>query len=151
MPRFRMLLSHRGISSAVSDAASHISTGTTAMEMPAASAIHLAVASRLRPWAVLGEKARPHSQPTTTATTKTETMTDRYGCSPSSDISEARIMAVARMPKHPHAPQAAFASVGLADVVVEAFGEGDRVGTRRADPVERSGLRTASGGFRPVQ
>jgi hypothetical protein len=67
-------------------------------------------------------------------------------------------MTVDRRPKHPHAPQAALASVGSADVVVEAFGEGDRalsdvdrVGVRRADPVEPPGLRTASGGFRPVQ
>jgi hypothetical protein len=158
MPRFRMTLSHRGASSAVLDTASHMSIGTTAMEMPEASAIRLAVVNRLRPWAVLGEKARPHSQPATTAATKNGTMMDRYGRSPSSDISEARIMTVDRRPKHPHAPQAALASVGLADVVVEAFGEGDRVlsdvdrvGMRRADPVERPGLRTASEGFRPVQ
>jgi hypothetical protein len=85
-------------------------------------------------------------------------MMDRYGRSPSSDISEARIMTVDRRPKHPHAPQAALASVGWADVVVEAFGDGDRVlpdldrvGMLRADPVERPGLLTASGGFRPVQ
>ncbi|KOT30167.1 hypothetical protein ADK41_33225 [Streptomyces caelestis] len=158
MPRFRMTLSHRGASSAVSDSASHRSIGTTAMKMPEASAIRLAVANRLRPWAVLGEKARPHSQPATTAATKNETMMDRYGRSPSSDISEARIMTVDRRPKHPHAPQAALASVGSADVVVEALGEGDRVlsdvgrvGMPRVDPVERSGLRTASEGFRPVQ
>ncbi|MGW5968604.1 hypothetical protein [Streptomyces sp. NPDC055186] len=142
----------------MSDTASHTSIGTTAMEMPEASAIRLAVVNRLRPWAVLGEKARPHSQPATTAATKNGTMTDKYGRSPSSDISEARIMTVDRRPKHPHAPQAALASVGLADVAVEAFGEGDRVlsdvdrvGMRRAAPVERPGLRTASGGFRPVQ
>ncbi|MFD7704545.1 hypothetical protein [Streptomyces caelestis] len=126
--------------------------------MPEASAIRLAVVNRLRPRAVLGEKARPHSQPATTATTKNETMTDRYGRSPSSDITEARIMTVDRRPKHPHAPQAALASVGSADVVVEVFGEGDRVpsdvdrvGTRRADPAERPGPRTVSGGCRPVQ
>ena len=158
MPRFRMTLSHRGAGSPVSDTASHTSIGTTAMEMPEASAIRLAVVSRLRPRAVLGEKARPHSQPATTAATKNGTMTDRYGRSPFSDISEAMIMTVDRRPKHPHAPQAALASVGLADVVVEAFGAGgrvlsdaDRVGVRRADPVEPFGLRTASGGFRPVQ
>lgn len=158
MPRFRMTLSHRGASSEVSDTASHMSIGTTAMEMPEASAIRLAVANRLRPWAVVGEKARPHSQPASTAATKNGTMMDRYGRSPSSDISEARIMAVDRRPKHPHAPQAALASLGLADVVVEAFGEGDRVlsdvdrvGMRRADPVKRPGLGTASGGLRPVQ
>ncbi|MFI1418755.1 hypothetical protein ACH4VX_12280 [Streptomyces sp. NPDC020731] len=128
------------------------------MEMPEASAIRLAVANRLRPWGVLGEGERPHSQPAATAATKSGTTMDRYGRSPASDISEARIMTVDRRPKHPHPPQAALASVGLVDAVVEAFGEGDRVvfdadrvGMCRADPVERSGLRTASGGFRPVQ
>ncbi|MFJ8547273.1 hypothetical protein ACIRFH_35960 [Streptomyces sp. NPDC093586] len=135
-----------------------MSIGTTAMEMPEVSAIRLAVVKRLFPRAVLGEKARPHSQPAATAARKHGTMMDRYGRSPSSDISEARIMTVDRRPKHPHAPQAALASVGLADMIVEAFGEGnrvlsdvDRVGMRRADTVERSGLRTAAEGFRPVQ
>ncbi|MFF9063586.1 hypothetical protein ACF09K_33610 [Streptomyces sp. NPDC014882] len=135
-----------------------MSIGTTAMEMPEASAIRLAVVNRLRPWAVVGEKARPHSQPVSTAATKNGTMMDRYGRSPSSDMSEARIMAVDRRPKHPHAPQAALASAGLAEVVVEAFGERDRVlsdvdrvGMRRADPVERPRPGTASGGLRPVQ
>ncbi|MFD7767317.1 hypothetical protein [Streptomyces sp. NPDC059787] len=135
-----------------------MSIGTTAMEMPEASAIRLAAVSRLRPWGVLGEMARPHSQPAATAATKDGTTMDRYGRSPASDISEARIMAVDRRPKHPHPPQAALASVGSADAVVEAFGEGDRVlsdvdrvGMCRADSVERPGLRTASGGFRPVQ
>ncbi len=153
MPRFRMTLSHMGASSAVSDTASHTSIGTTAMEAPKASAIRLAVVNRLRPWAVLGEKTRPHSQPATTAATKTGTMMDRYGRSPFSDISEAKIMTVDRRPKHPHAPQAALASVGLA-----VFGERDRVlsdvdrvGMCRVDPVERPGPRTASWGFRPVQ
>ena len=158
MPRLRGMLSHRGASSAVSDTASHMSIGTTATEIPKASAIRLAVANRLLPWGVLGERARPHSQHATVAATKNGTMMDRYGRSPSSDISEARIMTAEKRPKHPHPREAALASVGLADVVVEAFGEGDRVlsdvdrvGMRRADPVERPGLRTASGGSRPVQ